>query len=291
MSDSVHIPVLLDECIDALQIKAGGIYVDGTFGGGGHSRKIAELVGPEGLVISIDQDPEVFERAEDWIGDYPIQTVQANFRRLPRILKDLDLNQVDGILLDLGLSSDQLADNERGFSFAAEGDLDLRFDPSRGEPAWKLVNRLSARHLADLIYHNGEERFSRKIAAKIVDRRRIKPFRSVQDFVDLVRSVVPRSKNHSIDPATRTMQALRIAVNEELDSLDDALQSFPSLLASGGRFAIISFHSLEDRRVKHAFRADPNLDIITKKPIVASPEELMVNSRAKSAKLRVAQRI
>ena len=203
----------------------------------------------------------------------------------------MNIKSVNGILLDLGLSSDQLADSDRGFSFNAEGELDLRFDPSRGEPAWKLLNRLSARHLADLIFHNGEERHSRKIAAKIVERRRSKPFREVQDFVDLVRSVVPRSRNHSIDPATRTMQALRIEVNDELGSLDDALKNFPELLASGGRLAIISFHSLEDRRVKHAFRSHDSLEILTKKPIVSSEEELMVNSRAKSAKLRVAQKI
>lgn len=264
--------------------------MDGTFGGGGHSRLIAERVGPDGQVIAIDQDQATFDRADDWIDDFPIQPVQANFRMLPRILKELSIKSVDGILLDLGLSSDQLADQERGFSFHSDGELDLRFDPTRGEPAWKLVNRLSARHLADIIYQNGEERLSRRIAAKIVSAREDRPIRSVAEFVDLVRSVVPRSKNHSIDPATRTMQALRIEVNDELGALDNALKQFPDWLSPNGRFAIISFHSLEDRRVKTAFRSDPRLEQITKKPILAEEEELLVNSRAKSAKLRVAAR-
>ncbi|MEE2642298.1 MAG: 16S rRNA (cytosine(1402)-N(4))-methyltransferase RsmH [Planctomycetota bacterium] len=290
MSESVHIPVLLDECLESLRIHPEGIYVDGTFGGGGHSRAIVERLGGTGQVISIDQDPAVFERASSWIVDQPIQQVHANFRRLPSILKELEIPQVDGILLDLGLSSDQLADDQRGFSFQAEGDLDLRFDPTRGEPAWKLVNRLSAKHLADLIYQNGEERFSRRIASKIVEIRKDRPFRQLSEFVALVRSCVPRSRNHSIDPATRTLQALRIAVNDELGSLDDALKCFPDLLKPGGRFSVISFHSLEDRRVKNAFRDDPRLEKVTRKPVVASEEELVVNSRAKSAKLRVAQK-
>ena len=290
MSNTVHVPVLLHECVESLQIKTGGTYVDGTFGGGGHSRAIAEAVGPKGTVISIDQDSEAFERASSWLEQYPIQPVHANFRKLPRILKELSIEKVDGILLDLGFSSDQLADEDRGFSFSASGELDLRFDPTRGEPAWKLVNRLSAKHLADIIYNYGEERFSRRIAAKIVETRRNQEIRTVQEFVDLVRSVVPRSKNHRIDPATRTMQALRIEVNDELGSLDDALQQFPELLASGGRFSIISFHSLEDRRVKNAFRDHPQLEVVTKKPILPTEEELRVNSRAKSAKLRVAQK-
>lgn len=291
MSETVHIPVLLHECVESLNIQPGGIYVDGTFGGGGHSRAIAKAVGENGTVISIDQDADTFDRASPWLEDYPIQLVHANFRKLPRILKELGIKSVNGILLDLGFSSDQLADENRGFSFASDGELDLRFDSSRGEPAWKLVNRLSAKHLADIIYHNGEERFSRRISAKIVETRRTSPIRYVGEFVDLVRSVVPRSKNHSIDPATRTMQALRIEVNDELGSLDDALQQFPDLLAPGGRFSIISFHSLEDRRVKNAFRDHALLENLTKKPILPSEEELRVNSRAKSAKLRIAQKV
>ncbi len=280
----------MDESIESLQVKPGGTYVDGTFGGGGHSRAIAKKVGGSGTVIAIDQDAEVFDRATDWLPDFPIQAVQANFRKLPQILKELSIGQVDGILLDLGLSSDQLADHDRGFSFHSQGELDLRFDPSRGEPAWKLVNRLSSKHLADLIYRNSDERFSRRIAAKIVETRKEKPFRSVSEFVDVVRSVVPRSKNHSLDPATRTLQALRIAVNDELGSLEDALRQFPRLLKPHGRFSVISFHSLEDRKVKNAFRDNPQLNVITKKPIVATEKELAINSRAKSAKLRVAER-
>lgn len=290
LSESIHIPVLLNETVDHLKIRPGGIYVDGTFGGGGHTRCIAERVGPDGQVIAIDQDPATFERAEDWLGEFPIHPVLANFRNLPNVLSEMDIGKVDGIVLDLGLSSDQLADQNRGFSFHAEGELDLRFDPDHGEPAWKLVNRLSETHLANLIYELGEERFSRRIAARIVEARKNREIRQVRDLVEIVRSVVPRSRNHRIDPATRTMQALRIAVNDELGALDEALRLFPELLNPGGRFCIISFHSLEDRRVKNAFRDSSKLTVITRKPVTATEEELVVNSRAKSAKLRVAEK-
>ncbi|MDB4671110.1 16S rRNA (cytosine(1402)-N(4))-methyltransferase RsmH [Pirellulaceae bacterium] len=289
--NTVHIPVLPQECISSLQLQPGMTIVDGTFGGGGHSRLIASQVGEKGRVIAIDQDPEVFDRAAEWMDEYPIQAVNANFRNLPKILDELEIEEVDGVLLDLGLSSDQLADRNRGFSFSADGELDLRFDPSRGEPAWRLINRLSSKHLADLIYQNSDERYSRRIAAKIVEQRINHPFRNTADLVDLVRRVVPRSKNHNIDPATRTMQALRIAVNDELGALEDAIRQIPQRLKLGGRFSIISFHSLEDRRVKVAFREDNRLEIVNRKPICASEEELVHNSRAKSAKLRVAEKM
>ncbi len=288
---TVHVPVLLQECVDSLALRPGMTIVDGTFGGGGHSRAIAEKVGEDGLVIAIDQDPETFDRAAEWIDDYRIQPVHDNFRKLPKILRHLGIKTIDGILLDLGLSSDQLADRERGFSFESDGELDMRFDQACGEPAWKLVNRLSAKHLADIIFHYSDERYSRRIAAKIVDVRREKPFRNTAEFVELVRRVVPRSKNHSIDPATRTMQALRIAVNDELSALEDSLKHMPSFLTPGGRFSVISFHSLEDRRVKNAFREDERLNALSRKPICATDEELAINSRAKSAKLRVAEKV
>ena len=203
----------------------------------------------------------------------------------------MGIAQVDGILLDLGLSSDQLADDQRGFSFSSTGPLDLRFDPMRGEPAKRLINRLSAEHLADLIYHYGEERYSRRVARAIVERRREKPIETAAELAELVRRCVPRSAVERIDPATRTFQALRIAVNDELKSLEIGLRRLPECLRPGGRLAIISFHSLEDRRVKDAFRNDPRLQVLTRKPIIAEPVERDENPRSRSAKLRVAERV
>jgi 16S rRNA (cytosine1402-N4)-methyltransferase len=207
-----------------------------------------------------------------------------------QVLRDLALPLVDGVLLDLGLSSDQLADSSRGFSFQLEGELDLRFDATTGTPAWRLLQQLSAERLADLIYEFGEERFSRRIARRIVEQRARGEIRTAAQLAALVRTCVPRSKHHRIDPATRTFQALRIAVNDELGALEAALHQIPELLKPGGRVAVISFHSLEDRRVKQAFRADPRLVVLTKKPIRPYESEIQRNPRSRSAKLRVAER-
>jgi 16S rRNA (cytosine1402-N4)-methyltransferase len=196
---------------------------------------------------------------------------------------------VDGVVLDLGLSSDQLADRERGFSFDSAGTLDLRFDTSEGEPAWKLLERLSERELADLIYRYGEERFSRRIARRIVERRADGPVRTAEQLARLVRGCVPRSRGHAIDAATRTFQALRIAVNDELDSLERLLACLPTCVTPGGRVAVISFHSLEDRLVKTAFRDNPRYQALTRKPRTPSAEEVARNPRSRSAKLRAAE--
>jgi 16S rRNA (cytosine1402-N4)-methyltransferase len=230
------------------------------------------------------------DRAERQLTGLAVRLVQANFCDLPEILETLGVAAVDGMVLDLGMSSDQLADSGRGFSFDADGPLDLRFDPTEGEPAWRLLNRLSAEHLADLIYHYGEERQSRRIARAIVERRREKPIQTARELAGIVRRCVPRSRNTRIDPATLTFQALRIAVNDELKSLEVALRRTPQGLRLNARLAIISFHSLEDRRVKAAFRDDPRYEVLTKKPIRAGPEETASNPRARSAKLRVAAR-
>lgn len=286
----VHVPVLLDEVVRWLDPRPGGVLVDGTLGGGGHSRALAERVGPTGRIIALDRDPAAVEAAERNLADLPIQPVHANFCDLPEVLGQLDVTQVDGIVLDLGLSSDQLADVDRGFSFSSEGPLDLRFDPTRGEAARRLVNRLSAGHLADLIYHYGEERYSRRVAQAIVHQRQEKPIETAAELAELVRRVVPRSPHERIDPATRTFQALRIAVNDELKSLEIALRRLPVCLRPGARLAIISFHSLEDRRVKEAFRDDPRLEVLTRKPLRAAEEEVDRNPRSRSAKLRVAAR-
>lgn len=288
---TVHIPVLLDEVIELLSPAPGKVFVDGTLGGGGHARAFAEKVGPEGLVVGFDRDPIPIERAARTMQDLPVRVVQANFCDMPEVLAELGIQKVDGILLDLGLSSDQLADEERGFSFSSDGPLDLRFDTTRGEPTWRLIDRLSPENLADLIYAYGEERHSRRIARAIAKRREESPIRTTVELAEVVRRAVPKTRDSlRIDPATRTFQALRIAANEELKSLEIALRRIPDCLVPGGRVAIISFHSLEDRRVKEAFREDDRYEVITRRPVRASEEEINRNPRSRSAKLRVASR-
>jgi 16S rRNA (cytosine1402-N4)-methyltransferase len=247
---------------------------------------LAAAVRPGGKVIALDLDPEAIERCQQIIAEHSVEAFCANYCDLGEVASE----GVDAILLDLGLSSDQLADAERGFSFSVAGRLDLRFDRTQGESASELLARIDERSLADLIYRYGEERFSRRIAKKIVATRREHPFHRAEQLADLVRSCVPRSRGHRIDPATRTFQALRIAVNGELESLESALKRLPECLIPGGRLAIISFHSLEDRLVKHAFREDERLNVLTKKPLQASESEIAKNPRSRSAKLRVAER-
>lgn len=286
-----HISVLLREVVEGLKPQPGGIFVDGTLGGGGHTRAIAEMVQPDGEVIALDRDPTAITVGQQNLAGLPIRFALGNFSDLPETLIELNVGTVDGIVLDLGLSSDQLADTSRGFSFDADGPLDLRFNPLVGEPASRLVNRLSAEHLADLIFHYGEERYSRRIARKIVEQRHHHPIETARELADLVRRSVPSAAHKQrIDPATRTFQALRIAVNEELKSLEIALHRLPDCLKPGGRLVIISFHSLEDRRVKEAFRSDNRLQLITKKPIIPHEAEIARNPRSRSAKLRIAER-
>lgn len=312
--ESVHVPVMPDEVLATLALRPGETVVDGTLGGGGHTRLLVrQVAGPfddqsqpeaqtpspnqenqtallrEGQVIALDRDPAAIARAETELRGLPIKLAQADYCELPQVLKEIGLKRVDAVLLDLGLSSDQLADSQRGFSFDSDGPLDLRFDPDEGEPAWRLLERLSETDLANLIYEYGEERLSRRIARQIVARRRDDPVRAAKQLADLTRRLAPgRTRIH---PATRTFQALRIAVNHELRSLDTALAKIPDCLRPGGRLAIISFHSLEDRRVKQAFRDDPRLDVLTRRPVVPSETEIDVNPRARSAKLRAAARV
>jgi 16S rRNA (cytosine1402-N4)-methyltransferase len=292
---TVHIPVLLDEVLQWLVPQPGQTLVDGTLGGGGHARALAERVAPDGLVLAMDRDPAAVERAQAMLVGLPVRVIWGNFCDLPEALVEQRIASVDAILLDLGISSDQLADADRGFSFHSTGPLDLRFDPTRGEPASRLVNHLGERSLADLIYQYGEERHSRRIARRIVERRATRPIASAVELAELVRSCYPPAPAHvrreRIDPATRTFQALRIAVNDELKSLEIALRRLPDCLRPAGRLAIISFHSLEDRRVKNAFREDDRLEVLTKRPVTATAEEIERNPRCRSAKLRVAARI
>jgi 16S rRNA (cytosine1402-N4)-methyltransferase len=285
------VPVLVDEVCQGLDPQPGQTIVDGTLGGGGHARALAARVAPHGRMIGIDRDPAAIARAREALAGTGIECLLGNYRDLPELLAEIGVAEVDGVLLDLGLSSDQLADAERGFSFDADGPLDLRFDPTQGEPAWQMLERLSAERIADLIYEYGEERFSRRIGRAIVEAQRREPIRTARQLAELVRRVVPRGRGRQrIDPATRTFQALRIAVNEELASLETALKRLPECLKPGGRLAIISFHSLEDRRVKQAFRDDPRYEVITRRPIRPSETEIQQNPRARSAKLRVAAR-
>lgn len=291
MAASVHQAVLPEEVIEWLAPQPGGTFIDGTLGGGGHTRLLAEKVGKDGLVVGLDRDPAVVARAEEQLQGLPVAVAHANYADLPEVLAELKLTQVDGILLDLGLSSDQLADHHRGFSFAADGPLDLRFDSSSGQPAWQLLARLAERPLADILYRYGEERHSRRIARRIVQQREKQPIRTAEQLAQIVRASTPRLKGRPrIDPATRTFQALRIAVNEELKWLEVALERLPGYLAPGGRLAVISFHSLEDRLVKNGFREDPRLEVLTPKPLVASEQEVAENPRSRSAKFRVAAR-
>jgi 16S rRNA (cytosine1402-N4)-methyltransferase len=289
-ASSIHTPVLSAEVMSLLEIQPGMRVVDGTLGGGGHTRLFAEAVGPAGLVIAIDRDPIAIERGARELAGLPVRFAQANYRDLPEVLDALAIDRVDRVLLDVGLSSDQLADDARGFSFDSEGPLDLRFDPTEGEPAWRLVNRMRPETLADLIHEFGEERFSRRIARRIATAREKEPIRSARDFARIVTSAIPRQyPPPRIHPATRTFQALRIAVNEELKSLRIALERIPTRLAPGGRVAVISFHSLEDRLAKEAFRNRQVWEPLTRGPVEAGDAELARNPRSRSAKLRVAQ--
>src|SRR5262249_41717729 len=226
----IHVPVLAAEVIESLNPQPGQVIVDGTLGGGGHTRLLAERVGrSNGFVIALDRDQAAIAAAERNLSGLPVKVASANFSELPVVLGELKIDAVDGVLLDLGLSSDQLADAERGFSFDSSGSLDLRFNPEEGEPAWELIARLPERDLADVIYRYGEERFSRRIARRIVEQRAERPIKTASELAELVRRCIQRSVDR-IDPATRTFQALRIAVNRELESLEVALEKIPNYL-------------------------------------------------------------
>jgi 16S rRNA (cytosine1402-N4)-methyltransferase len=292
MSSSIHTSVLPAEVMSFLAVTPGMRLVDGTLGGGGHTRLLAEAVGPDGLVIAIDRDPQAIERGAREFAGLPVRFAQANYCNLPEVLDAVSIDTVDGVLLDVGLSSDQLADASRGFSFDSDGPLDLRFDPTEGEPAWRLVNRMKPDNLADIIFEYGEERHSRRIARRIAAVREKQPIRSAREFAAVVRSAVPRqTPPQRIDPATRTFQALRIAVNQELKSLRIALERIPTRLSAGGRLVVISFHSLEDRLVKQAFRSPQVWECLTRSPVEASEDEVRRNPRSRSAKLRAARTV
>lgn len=287
-----HVSVLPAEVLEYLAPAPGQVLVDATVGAGGHARLLAERVAPTGRLIGLDQDPAMLALARPRLDGLPVTLVQANFDQLGQVLANLHLAAVDGVLADLGVCSDQLDAAERGLSFQQPGPLDMRLDPTQGEPASALLQRLNERDLADLFWQYGEERFSRRIARRIVEVRRHEPLATTEQLADLVRRCVPRPKGRrqAIDPATRVFQALRIAINDELGALDRLLAVLPRHVKPGGRAVLISFHSLEDRRVKHAFRDRAVWEVLTRKPVQATAEELARNPRARSAKLRAAVR-
>jgi 16S rRNA (cytosine1402-N4)-methyltransferase len=289
-----HVSVLLKEAIEFLAVKPGGTYIDATVGLGGHSFELARRLGPLGRLIGLDKDPKALTIAHERLrppagmeNNWPeVELINASFAA-----EFAGENQADGILADLGLSSLQLADTARGFSFQAEGALDMRMDPGAPMTAEQVVNQLSERELADLIYEFGEERRSRRIARAIV---RSRPIRTSKQLAEVVTGAAGPMKSGQIHPATRTFQALRIFVNRELDDLRALLQSAPGVLRKGGRLVIISFHSLEDRIVKDAFRDGAQggtYRLLTKKPVTASEAEVEVNPRSRSAKLRAVEKI
>ena len=299
VSEKLHIPVLAEEVIKWLACRAGGRYVDCTVGQGGLASLILEGTEPDGFLIGIDQDAEAIAASRDHLARFGSRVVllQGNFSDLKRHLLSVGVSEVDGVVFDLGMSSAQLDRPERGFSLAAEGPLDMRMDRSRGPTAADLLDRLSETDLADVIYRYGEERYSRRIARAVVRARMLRPFRTTSELVSVIRGAVPASYRHGrITCATRTFQALRIAVNRELEVLEQSLRGAVEVLAPAGRLCVISFHSLEDRITKQTLRAlsqgeCPALSVLTRKPEVPSDEECRKNPRARSAKLRVAERL
>ncbi|HWR16465.1 MAG TPA: 16S rRNA (cytosine(1402)-N(4))-methyltransferase RsmH [Terriglobales bacterium] len=292
-----HIPVLLKEAIDFLAVRRGGTYVDATLGLGGHSYEIARLLGREGRLIGFDKDPAALERARQKLSDPPAELkgdwpeMSFHHGSFVGLSEVMEANSIDGLLADLGVSSLQLEDASRGFSFQAEGPLDMRMNPTVGDSADQVVNRMDETSLANVIYEFGEERRSRRIARAIV---RARPIRSTQHLVEVISAAARPMKFERIHPATRTFQAIRIFVNRELDDVRALLSSAPTALKKDGRVVIISFHSLEDRIVKDAMREGAQkgwYEVLTKKPVTATEEEIESNPRSRSAKLRAAAKV
>jgi 16S rRNA (cytosine1402-N4)-methyltransferase len=290
LQPAAHTPVLLGEVLEWLQPRPGGVHVDATVGLGGHAAAITERIGPEGQLIGIDRDPEAVALASRRLAGFGdrVRIAHANFDRLAAVLDALGIGQVDGVLFDLGVSSLQLDTPSRGFSFRDAGPLDMRMDPGEARTAADLVNRLPQHDLADILHRYGEERFARRVAREIVRRR---PLRTTEELRDAVRAAVPRRTwPRNVDVATRTFQALRIAVNRELESLERVIPQTVGRLQPGGRIVVIAFHSLEDRIVKRALAADQRLHVLTRKPVRPGPQEVARNPRSRSARLRAAER-
>jgi len=305
----VHKTVLLNEAVDALNCRSGKIYIDATAGGGGHSAKIAEKIGSQGHLLSFDVDDDAIKAASEKLKNFPnAKIIKSSYTQIPAILKELGINKITGgVLFDLGASSHQLTTQSRGFSFMKEARLDMRFNQDETLTAYEIVNKHTETEIANIIFKYGEERLSRRIAKKIIEKRKEKPIETTIELANIVKSSVPFSKA-GMHPATRTFQALRIAVNKELESIETTLQQIIHLLDNDARIVVISFHSLEDRLVKNIFKqfstdclcpteqlicsCEPKqLKILAKKPLIPSPEELKDNPSARSAKMRVAEKI
>ncbi len=307
MNKPPHIPVLLKEVMEQISPKNGGIYVDGTFGAGGYTH--AALQAADCKVYAIDRDPDAIANGQSLAEKFNgrLKLLHGTFGKMKELLQDEGIERVDGVMLDIGVSSMQIDQAERGFSFQKDGALDMRMSQN-GLSAADVVNKYGEKEIADIIYLYGEERYSRRIAAAIVSRRKERAFLTTLDLAHVIRSVVPHKKN-DIDPATRTFQALRIYVNDELEQLRSGLSEAEALLTHGGRMAVVSFHSLEDRIVKNFIQeksgktarpsrylpdvrgTDATLKPLTKKPIVPSSQECLENPRARSARLRSAERL
>ena len=307
-----HVSVLKDECIEGLQIKSSGTYVDGTFGGGGHAMEVISRLNGNGRFIGIDQDQDAVENGRAKLEPYKekAQLVRDNFSNIISIMKDLHIVSVDGILLDIGVSSYQLDTGERGFSYMHDAELDMRMDQRNPMTAKRMIAEYSEKELATIIKDYGEERWATRIAQFVVAERKIKPIETTGELVEVIKKAVPKgARKDGPHPAKRTFQALRIAVNNELGILEQAIEDMAGLLAPGGRLCIITFHSLEDRIVKQTFHRlehpctcppefpvcvcgkKPSIRVITRKPILPSEEELEFNPRARSAKLRILEKL
>ena len=305
-----HKPVLLAECISGLKIKPDGIYVDGTLGGAGHSLEIVKKLSNKGRLIGIDRDEDALKAAKEKLKEFKNVTyIHDNHDNIKEILKKLNIDKVDGILLDLGVSSYQLDERERGFSYLGENELDMRMDRSQELTAKDVVNNYKEEKLAKIIYDYGEERYARRIARTICEKREEKPIETTKELVEIIENSIPKSKQNDGHPAKRTFQAIRIEVNNEIKPLYDTITNCIDCLNPGGRLCVITFHSLEDRCVKFAFQdaigkctCPPDLPycvcgakskgrIVTKKITVASKKEKEENPRSKSAKLRIFEKI
>ena len=305
-----HKPVMLSECIEGLNIKPDGIYVDGTLGGAGHSKEIAKRLSKDGLLIGIDRDDDALKAAKENLRQFQnVKFVKDNHDNIKKILENLEIDSVDGILLDLGVSSYQLDERNRGFSYLGENRLDMRMDKTQELTAEYVVNNYKEEELADIIYQYGEERFSRQIAKNICEIRKNQKIETTKQLVEIIEKSIPKSKQKDGHPAKRTFQAIRIEVNNEIKPLYNTVMDCIDCLKPQGRLCIITFHSLEDRAVKNAMLdakgkcicpsdlpycmcgAKSLGKIITRKPIVASLEEQEQNSRSKSAKLRIFEKI
>jgi 16S rRNA (cytosine1402-N4)-methyltransferase len=286
----IHVSVQLEAAMEYLALRPDGVYVDATFGAGGHTRSILERL-KRGRVVAIDADPQALARAAS-ISDPRFAFVQANFREITRVLDQLAIDSVDGVLFDLGVSSMQLDDPERGFSLGKPAALDMRMDPGAGRSAYEILATASEGELADIFFYYGEERSARRIARAVVTRRsRGSLPNTTAEFAQLVAGIVQRrGRRERIHPATRVFQALRIAVNDELDALREGLHGAVGRLRGAGRIVAISFHSLEDRIVKQSFRDDDRLEVLTRRPVLPGDREMADNRRARSAKLRAAER-